>query len=165
MGLVPGLKAFVAAVIGGVGSIAGAMLGGYVLGMAEVLFVGLLPPEYSGYRNAFVFGTLILVLLLMAERPARAQHGDAGVSGARGARARLALIAAAGGAGLWRRAPTSIPTRSPILQFVGINVVLAVSLNITNGFVGLFSLGHPAFMTIGGYVTAILDHAVAAQGP
>lgn len=64
MGLVPGLKAFVAAVIGGVGSISGAMLGGYVLGLAEVLFVGLLPPEYSGYRNAFVFGTLILVLLV-----------------------------------------------------------------------------------------------------
>ncbi|HVM85648.1 MAG TPA: branched-chain amino acid ABC transporter permease [Candidatus Binatia bacterium] len=65
MGLLPGLKAFVAAVIGGVGSITGAVLGGYVLGMAEVLFVGLLPPEYSGYRNAFVFGALILVLLLM----------------------------------------------------------------------------------------------------
>jgi len=65
MGLVPGLKAFVAAVIGGVGSITGAMLGGYVLGLAEVLFVGLLPSEYSGYRNAFVFGALILILLLM----------------------------------------------------------------------------------------------------
>lgn len=65
MGLLPGLKAFVAAVIGGVGSIAGAVVGGYVLGMSEVLFVGLLPSEYSGYRNAFVFGTLILVLLVM----------------------------------------------------------------------------------------------------
>ena len=65
MGLIPGLKAFVAAVIGGVGSISGAMLGGYVLGLAEVLFVGLLPPEYSGYRNVFVFSTLILILLVM----------------------------------------------------------------------------------------------------
>ena len=65
MGLIPGLKAFVAAVIGGVGSISGAMLGGYVLGLAEVLFVGLLPPEYSGYRNVFVFATLILILLVM----------------------------------------------------------------------------------------------------
>ncbi len=64
-GRAPGLKAFVAAVIGGVGSTAGAVLGGYVLGMAEVLFVGLLPPEYSGYRHAFVFGALILVLLVM----------------------------------------------------------------------------------------------------
>jgi len=65
MGLLLGLKAFVAAVIGGIGSIPGAMLGGYVLGLSEVLFVGLLPPEYSGYRNTFVFGTLILVLLVM----------------------------------------------------------------------------------------------------
>jgi branched-chain amino acid transport system permease protein len=65
MGVLPGLKAFVAAVIGGVGSVTGAVLGGYVLGMAEVLFVGLLPPEFSGYRNAFVFGALILVLLMM----------------------------------------------------------------------------------------------------
>jgi branched-chain amino acid transport system permease protein len=65
MGVLPGLKAFVAAVIGGVGSTAGAVLGGYVLGMAEVLFIGLLPPEFSGYRNAFVFGALILVLLVM----------------------------------------------------------------------------------------------------
>jgi len=44
-----------------------------------------------------------------------------------------------------------------IVQFVGINVILAVSLNITNGFTGLFSLGHPAFMTVGGYVTAIMS--------
>lgn len=65
MGLLPGLKAFVAAVIGGVGSIPGAVLGGYLLGLSEVLFVGLMPPEYSGYRNAFVFGALIIVLLVM----------------------------------------------------------------------------------------------------
>ena len=65
MGFLPGLKAFVAAVIGGVGSIPGAVLGGYLLGLAEVLFVGFLPPEYASYRDAFVFGTLILVLLML----------------------------------------------------------------------------------------------------
>ena len=65
LGFVPGLKSFVAAVIGGVGSIPGAILGGYILGLAEVLFVGLLPPIYSAYRDAFVFFTLILILLLM----------------------------------------------------------------------------------------------------
>ncbi len=43
-----------------------------------------------------------------------------------------------------------------ILNFVGISVILACSLNITNGFCGLFSLGHPGFMAIGGYVAAIL---------
>lgn len=65
MGLVPGLKAFVAAVIGGVGSLPGAVLGGYILGFAEVLFVGLLPPAYGAYRDAFVFGLLIVILLVM----------------------------------------------------------------------------------------------------
>ncbi len=65
LGYVPGLKSFVAAVIGGVGSIPGAILGGYILGLAEVLFVGLLPPIYSAFRDAFVFFTLILLLLLM----------------------------------------------------------------------------------------------------
>jgi len=65
LGFVPGLKSFVAAVIGGVGSIPGAILGGYVLGLAEVLFVGLLPPIYSAFRDAFVFSTLILILLIL----------------------------------------------------------------------------------------------------
>jgi len=64
MGFLPGLKAFVAAVIGGIGSIPGAMLGGYLLGFAEIFFVGFLPPEFSGYRDAFVFGLLLLVLLV-----------------------------------------------------------------------------------------------------
>lgn len=65
MGFLPGLKAFVAAVIGGVGSLPGAVLGGFLLGFAEVLFVGLLPPAYGAYRDAFVFGLLILILLVL----------------------------------------------------------------------------------------------------
>jgi len=65
LGFIPGLKSFVAAVIGGVGSIPGAILGGFVLGVSEVLFVGLLPPIYSAFRDAFVFATLILILLIM----------------------------------------------------------------------------------------------------
>lgn len=64
MGFVPGLKAFVATIIGGVGSVPGAIAGGYILGFAEVAFVGFLPYEYSGYRDAFVFLLLILILLV-----------------------------------------------------------------------------------------------------
>lgn len=63
-GFLPGLKAFVAAVIGGIGSIPGAVLGGYLLGFAEIFFVGFLPPAFSGYRDAFVFVLLLVVLLL-----------------------------------------------------------------------------------------------------
>jgi branched-chain amino acid transport system permease protein len=50
-----------------------------------------------------------------------------------------------------------------IINFVGIYVILAVSLNVINGFAGLFSLGHPGFMAIGGYVTAILTFPVARK--
>jgi branched-chain amino acid transport system permease protein len=50
-----------------------------------------------------------------------------------------------------------------IICFAGINIILAVSLNLTNGFTGLFSLGHPAFMAVGGYVAAILTFPVARK--
>jgi len=62
MGVFPGLKCFIAAVMGGIGSIPGAMLGGFVLGFAEVFLVGFFP-EASGYRDAFAFIILILILL------------------------------------------------------------------------------------------------------
>ncbi len=64
MGFIPLLKAFVAAVIGGFGSLAGAVLGAYVLGFAEIFLIGFLPPQLSSYRDAFVFLLLILVLLV-----------------------------------------------------------------------------------------------------
>ncbi|MEW5909791.1 MAG: branched-chain amino acid ABC transporter permease, partial [Thermodesulfobacteriota bacterium] len=50
-----------------------------------------------------------------------------------------------------------------IINFIGIFIILAVSLNLTNGFTGLFSLGHPGFMAIGGYVTAILTFPVSKK--
>lgn len=62
MGVFPGLKCFIAAVMGGIGSIPGAMLGGFILGMGEVMLVGFMP-ELSGYRDAFAFIVLILILL------------------------------------------------------------------------------------------------------
>ena len=68
-----------------------------------------------------------------------------------------ALGAALAGAVLVYGASSALnPYLLSIIAFGGINIILAVSLNITNGFTGLFSLGHPAFMTIGGYVTAIM---------
>ncbi len=87
LGFTPVLKAFIAAVIGGFGSITGAMIGGYALGFLEVMLTALpgygellpkdttspeliaflqtyLPSELSRYRDAFVFVALILLLLL-----------------------------------------------------------------------------------------------------
>lgn len=64
MGTMPGLKAFIAAVIGGIGLLPGAMLGGFVLGMVEALAKALIPSAYSQLSQAIVFAVLILVLLL-----------------------------------------------------------------------------------------------------
>lgn len=59
LGMLPGLKAFVAAVLGGIGSIPGAVLGGFIIGIAET-FIKYYASEYV---DAMVFGILILVLL------------------------------------------------------------------------------------------------------
>lgn len=63
MGLMPGLKCFIAAVVGGIGNITGAVVGGFLLGLLEILLVAFLP-ELSGYRDAFAFILLILILLI-----------------------------------------------------------------------------------------------------
>ncbi|MCL2000840.1 MAG: branched-chain amino acid ABC transporter permease [Planctomycetes bacterium] len=63
MGVFPGLKAFIAAVFGGIGSIQGAMVGGMVLGFLEIMLVALFP-TLSGYRDAFAFILLVTVLVL-----------------------------------------------------------------------------------------------------
>ncbi|MGS0765947.1 branched-chain amino acid ABC transporter permease [Syntrophomonas curvata] len=61
MGIIPGLKAFVAAVLGGIGLIPGAMVGGFLMGVLETLVSGY---GSSMYRDAVAFGVLILILLI-----------------------------------------------------------------------------------------------------
>jgi branched-chain amino acid transport system permease protein len=102
MGFTPVLKAFIAAVIGGFGSIAGAVLGGYVLGFLEVLVTSLsgigdllpagsvspqlrhflqdwLPSGLASWRDAVVFIVLIVVLLVRPQGIlGRRQQGDEG---------------------------------------------------------------------------------------
>lgn len=61
MGIMPGLKAFVAAVLGGIGILPGAVIGGIILGVIEALVSGFIS---STFRDAAAFGILILVLLI-----------------------------------------------------------------------------------------------------
>ncbi|WP_353093619.1 branched-chain amino acid ABC transporter permease [Tissierella praeacuta] len=63
MGVLPGLKCFIAAVIGGIGNITGAVLGGFILGLGEILLIAFLP-GLTGYRDAFAFVLLIIILLI-----------------------------------------------------------------------------------------------------
>jgi len=60
MGIIPGLKAFIAAVLGGIGIIPGAMVGGYVIGIVEATVSSL---GFSLWRDGVSFGILILILI------------------------------------------------------------------------------------------------------
>ncbi len=62
MGVQPGLRAFVAAVLGGIGNLPGAVLGGVLLGLLETIAGGI--PGLSNYRDAIAFGILILILIV-----------------------------------------------------------------------------------------------------
>ncbi len=61
MGMIPGIKAFVAAVVGGIGSVPGALVGSFILGTAETATAAFLP---SMYRDALAFGILAIVLVV-----------------------------------------------------------------------------------------------------
>jgi branched-chain amino acid transport system permease protein len=63
MGFLPVLKAFIAAIIGGLGSLSGAVAGGFLLGFIEVLLQAYLPENLLGYRDAFTILLVIGVLL------------------------------------------------------------------------------------------------------
>jgi len=60
IGFVAGIKAFTAAVLGGIGSLPGAMLGGIILGLSESLFAGLVNTDY---KDVFAFGLLVTILV------------------------------------------------------------------------------------------------------
>ncbi len=66
MGFVPGIKAFTAAVLGGIGNIPGAMCGGLILGVLESLAAGFIP-NGSDWKDAIAFSVLLLILLFRPE--------------------------------------------------------------------------------------------------
>lgn|ERR1700680_806485 len=77
MGFIPGVKAFVAAVIGGVGNVTGAVLGGLLLGLLETLSFAYLPGEVSGYRDAVALLLLVVFLLIRPHGLLGRQLGEA----------------------------------------------------------------------------------------
>lgn len=63
MGVYPGLKCFIAAVVGGIGSVPGAMLGGLILGVGEIMVVAFFP-EIANWKYMFAYSLLILILFI-----------------------------------------------------------------------------------------------------
>jgi len=67
LGFNPVLKAFVACVVGGFGSLTGAVLGGFLLGALEVGMLVILPQSYGGMKDAFVFAVIAIILVWRPE--------------------------------------------------------------------------------------------------
>ena len=176
-----GLKAFVAAVIGGIGNVRGAVLGGFVIAFVEQ------------------FGAFYLVVELPRRVRVRAADCDSAGSAVRAARfdragksvsradakptshrarivgrrrrcaasservfeQRLADRASASRSrpSMHFTLPKAIgPYYTKIVIDIGIAIILAVSLNIVNGMTGQFSLGHAAFMALGGYAAGMVTY-------
>src|SRR5262249_42732903 len=172
------IKAFTAAVIGGIGNIRGALLGGLVLGVAEALATGFLS---STYRDVITFALLVGVLLLrpagLLGRPLRLREAVAVSMPARRRRRlfghlRDTMTVQLGGRSGWAR-PSLLVVGAlgavlllvmprlvegaytiRVLAAAGLAVILTASLNVVAGYTGLLSLGHIGFYAIGAYLYA-----------
>lgn len=160
MGSIAGLKGFTAAVLGGVGSIPGAVAGGYLLGLIESVGVSALG---ANYRNLFSFAILVLVLLLKpngifrkgGSLPKEPMTGTFIPHGA-------ALVLPRWAPPLLLAAAVALPffAGDPyLLQVLGNAWVLSIAatgLTIVTGNIGLSSLGNASLMAIGAYASALL---------
>ena len=184
MGSILGLKAFSAAVLGGIGNIPGAMLGGVLLGLVEALGAGyigdfsdlclyglpLAACEGGGhfilfgsdYQDVFAFVVLILVLVFRPQGcSASAWETAPDAAVLRYARAALAGL---GGFALIGIALALLPfalaqvgtTWVRITNYAILYILLALGLNIVVGFAGLLDLGYIAFYAVGAYTYALL---------
>lgn len=178
MGFLPGLKALIAAVLGGIGSIPGAALGGVLLAVAETFGAGYLPSG-SAYKDAIGFAILILLLYFRPQgilgRPELNDSSDGSLMGSTRAEGRwltgfdyirsfvdrllptsgsknMALLAVAVGVAF-------LITSDYWLRVMIVALVygmLATGLNVVVGFAGLLDLGYVAFWSVGAYFSSIL---------
>lgn len=181
MGFLPGLKALIAAVLGGIGSIPGAALGGMTLAFIETFAAGYLP-NGSAYRDAIGFAILVLLLMFrpqgllgrkeMNEAPGGSLIGHAAQKTGRGVFSALLrpidilFTRLGGGSPVLNIALLCIAIGCAfvitndywlrILIFVVTYGLLASGLNIVVGFTGLLDLGFVAFWAVGSYFTSII---------
>ena len=172
-----GIKAFTSAVIGGIGNIRGALLGGLVLGVVESVTTGFISPTY---KDVITFVLLAGVLLLrptgLLGRPLRVREAVA--TSVPGVRPRIpgaalltplsafwAFLGQVGGR-IWPAVGVAAILLVPqvverpyfvrVAASIGLAVVLTASLNVVAGWAGLLSLGHVGFYAVGAYVYAFL---------
>ena len=174
MGVQPGLRAFVAAVLGGIGNLPGAALGGLLLGLLETFAGGISGPLElpRWHRLCDPHPDPALQTRRPARQSPRWRKSDARESAiltiADSLRLTALAVPSAGCAGIVLAVVASMFSAQFNRYYLGIaidcgiNIILAVSLNLINGHTGQFSLGHAGFMAVGGYSAAKLTLVCAA---
>jgi branched-chain amino acid transport system permease protein len=180
MGFVALVKAFTAAILGGMGSVPGAVVGGFVLGIIESLGAGYLP---SGFSDAVPYLALFAVLLLRpaglfrrATAPDTAAHHSSlrtstGLldrilprSDAHGGWDVSRMVAIGGIIVAVAIAPFLGDYSLRILVTIVVYGMMALGTNIILGLAGQLSLSHAAFFAIGAYATAVLTTRFGVDG-
>ncbi|MFT0172641.1 ABC transporter permease [Paraburkholderia mimosarum] len=180
MGFTPGLKALTAAVLGGIGSVPGAAVGGLFLGIAESLCAGFLP-NGAVYQDALSFILLVLLLLVRPQgilgKKEMNSHARGSLITAKARKRasmvtaplramdrlfasrffdswtfRLLVLACSIAAGLLVQSDYWLSIMIVVLVYG----MLASGLNIVVGFAGLLDLGFVAFWAVGSYFTSIV---------
>lgn len=186
MGFMPGLKALVAAVLGGIGNLPGAMIGGLVLGFAETFGAAYIP-NGSAYRDAIAFAILVILLyfrpqgIMGARLPNRMEENGSLVVAAKEALIDKGLIKLRQWMDTHKPAKYGVwgsmiavallgfvifpdPYWERVFILVIIYALLASGLNIVVGFTGLLDLGFVAFWAVGSYFTSILFVSILING-
>ena len=158
IGFAAGLRAFTAAVLGGIGNVPGAMVGGILIGLIEAASAQAVGTAWS---DVVIFGLLVVVVLtvqpagllgrLAPKQIVRAAWGGLSPAGRRLV-AQLVLFAVMLAFPLIHDDDADIDSVANALSYAA----LALGLNVVVGFAGLLDLGYAAFFAIGAYFYGIL---------
>ena len=176
MGAEPLLKAVIAAIIGGLGSLPGAVVGGLSLGVAEVFFRSWLPSDLQGLTDSFVFVVIAVLFVVRPQglfnvpdrrvcvtlsRNPRSPTSDR--SACPRSSATSALLVVVLGAGMLYATGGQLPPAILLITDLFVNMVLVLGFQVFIGNTGVLSFGHLGIASIAPYTMALLAVPVDPQ--
>ena len=150
-------------VLGGMNRLLSATLGGFAIGYASGLLGGALPTAQSQYLPSFLFGLVIVILILRPRRPVHAGRRGRG-AGVRRVRPFLPVLAPAALVAV-TAVVGSFFERSTEIYFINalVSVSMVVALYVFVGNSGVLSFGHISFVAIGAWAAGVLSVPVAEK--
>ena len=166
IGLEPLLVAFIATVIGGMRSLQGAVVGGFLLAFIDTGLNYSLPQNLLVFRDAFTFSLVILILLVASGRPdPRARHRPKNLAMLdRKSWITLVLLLLPIGLLVLGVEASGVRVFERIAINLCISLILVVGLQVFMGNSGILSFAHIGFMGVGAYTSAVLSIPAQMKG-